>query len=206
MASHTGVCPHIETFEIAHAGADAHGVTPIGTGVPAQPAPRRAVATFAGNPFVGMNGASDPTLRYGLERRMTYGAARAGLRLREAESFRDARGACRDQDRISLGVKIVTAPGEILAALWPGAAVAARRFAALRADKSGAAFANLARLFPEKARSARREDETNARSFQQHAGRLAPIFCGMRLQTCSRFAMDLEVSLQADNRNLIIEG
>lgn len=126
MASDAGVCAHVETAEIAHPGADAHVVGPIGASVPAQPASRRAVAAFAGNAFVGMNGAGEPAGRHGLEGRMADRATRARLRLSDAESFRDARRTGSDQDRISFGVKIVSAPGDILAALGPSAAMAAR--------------------------------------------------------------------------------
>ena len=67
---------------------------------------------------------------------MTNRAAIARLRGRQGERLGHPRGARVDQDRIRSRVKILLHPGEILAALLAGPAVATGRFATDGSDKS----------------------------------------------------------------------
>ncbi len=49
MAGDAGIRAHVKAFQVAHAGADAGGVSPIGTRMAAEPGARGTVAAFAGN-------------------------------------------------------------------------------------------------------------------------------------------------------------
>lgn len=62
-------------------------------------------------------------------------ATRAGLRLGNPERFANSRGACIEQNGGCASVKIFLRPGNILAAFFPGAAMATRRVTTGGADK-----------------------------------------------------------------------
>ena len=161
----------VETAKIAHAGPDAGIVSPIFTSVASQPAAGGSVAALAGNPFIRVRGRGESSRRYRLKRRMADGAAgagpcrrRAALR-RDAEAFGDAFRTRVEQNRVSLGVIILLAPREILTAFFPGAAMAARRFAADRANEDTAAFPDLEWFFRvEKRRRRQNESAESSRS------------------------------------------
>src|SRR5215212_617649 len=75
VAGDTGIGAHVKAAQIAHPGADAGGVIPIGPGVSAQPGGSGAVAIFTGNRFGRIGGSGALRGGDGLERRMTDGAA-----------------------------------------------------------------------------------------------------------------------------------
>ena len=79
-----GICADVEIFQIAHAGADAGRISPIGPGMSAQPILRGAMATLARNRFARHRGRGALRDRDGVEGRVTSGAAGAGLRGCEA--------------------------------------------------------------------------------------------------------------------------
>jgi hypothetical protein len=118
-----------------------------------------------------------------LHRRMANCAAGARSRPGDSEAFRYSLRPRVQQDRKCLGVKILPAPGGVLAALGTGPTVAAGRFAADRSHKHPAALANLPRLFRGEATDGRCDKETDADDSQQHTKSLAPVFCRMRLQS-----------------------
>ena len=128
MAGDAGIGAHVEVAQIAHAGGHPRVVRPVRARVPAQPASGGAVAALARNAFVGMRGSGDPAGRDGLERRMTRGAARTRLCRPYSEVFGNSLRPRIEQDGMRLGVKILLAPGDVLAALRPGAAMAAGGF------------------------------------------------------------------------------
>lgn len=66
---------------------------------------------------------------------MTNGATRAGLRLRNSDSVADSSRTRVEKDRVSAGVKIFLRPGDVLAPLFAGAAVATGGFAANGANE-----------------------------------------------------------------------
>jgi hypothetical protein len=83
------------------------------------------MAALTRNSFIRMRGLLEPAGRDGLERRMANRAASARLRRLKAEAFRDPLRARIEQDRKRLGVKILLAPGDVLAPLFARAAVTA---------------------------------------------------------------------------------
>ena len=78
---------------------------------------------------------------------MTDGAARARLRLRDADRFTDASRPRVQQNCVGAGVKIFLRPSDVLAAFFAGAAVTTGRSTSNRADELGAGFESLRRLF-----------------------------------------------------------
>lgn len=123
VAGDAGVGADVKVAEIAHAGGDASIVGPVETRVSAQPATGGAMAGLTRNSFVRMCGLLEPAGRDGLERRMTDRATSARLRRRDTKAFRDPFRARIEQDRKRLGVKILLAPGDVLAPLGSRAAV-----------------------------------------------------------------------------------
>ena len=188
MAGDAGIGAHVEVAQIAHAGGHPRVVIPVGARVSAQPASGGAMAAFAGNAFVRMRGSGEPAGRDGLEGRMTRGAARARLCRRYSEALGDSLRARIEQDGMRLGVKVLLAPGDVLAALWAGAAMAARRFAADRSDKRTAAFTGLPWLSCAKTCDTRGKEEADTGDFGRHAKSFTPAFCKMRLQSECAFS------------------
>ena len=123
----------------------------------AQPRAGRAVACFARNAFVDVRSRREPGLGNGLERRMANRAARVGGRFAAADGLGDSRRACISQNNKRLGVKIFLRPGDVLAALFAGAAVATGRSTTDRSDELRAVFARLLYLFGRKCRAEREE-------------------------------------------------
>lgn len=68
---------------------------------------------------------------------MTNRAARTGLRLQRAERFTDSRRTRVEKNRVSASMKIFLRPGNVLAPLFAGAAVATGRLATNRTDELG---------------------------------------------------------------------
>src|SRR5947209_8459383 len=135
MTGDARVRARIKAAQIVHPSADSCRVRPIGSGMTAQPWFGCAVTIFAGNAFLGPHARAQSRGGKGLKWRMTHRAARARLRLGDPERFADSRGARIEQNGRRAGVKIFLRPDEILAALFPGAAMTTRRFAAGGADK-----------------------------------------------------------------------
>jgi len=70
-----------------------------------------------------MRGRGEPSGSDRLQGRVTNGATRARLRLRNPDCFADPGRARVEQNRVSAGMKIFLRPGDVLAALFAGAAV-----------------------------------------------------------------------------------
>ncbi len=181
MTSNARVCAHVEIAEIAHSSGDAGVVGPIRASVAAQPTPGGAVARLTRNAFVGLRGSSEPAGWDRLQWRMTNRAASARLRPCDSQAFCNPFGPRIEQNRIRLCVKILPAPGNILAPLRTGATVTAGGFAADRSHKRAAALTKLPRLFRRQIACAREKEKADRPSAQQHAKRLAPAFPKMPL-------------------------
>ena len=83
VACDARICAHIKTSQIADSGCNPRSVSPIFSGVPAQPPLCCAVTTFAGNAFIRVRGRREPRRRDRLDRLkwgMTDRAAAAVLR------------------------------------------------------------------------------------------------------------------------------
>ena len=94
---------------------------------------------------------------------MTNRAARARLRLRRAERFTDSRRARVEKNRVSASMKIFLRPGDVLAPLFAGAAVATGRLATNRTDEFARFIAR---------DSARGEKDQQKRQRSEHAAKL----------------------------------
>ena len=205
MAGDTGIGAHVEIAQIAHAGGHPCVVSPVGARVSAKPASGGPVAAFTGNTFVRMRGSGQPAGRDGLEWGMARSAARARLRRRYSEALGDSFRPRIEQDRMRLGVKILLAPGDVLAALRPGAAVAAGRFAADRSDKGAAAFTDLPRFSCEKTGQPRGEKEADADDSQQHAEKLSTGISENATANRMRILCPLRGQHEAENRHVTLK-
>ena len=147
VAGDARVRAHIEISQVMHAGGHARRVSPIGAGMAAQPRFGRAVATFTRHAFIGACSGCQASLSNRLKRRMTNGAARVRLRLRDADRFTDASRPRIQENGISACVKIFLRPSDVLAPFFAGAAVTTGRSASNRADEFGAGFWSLGWFF-----------------------------------------------------------
>lgn len=137
MAGDAGVGADVETFEVAQAGANAGGVGPIGAGVTAEPGAGSAVAAFAGDGLLRLDGGEALGGGDGLEGGVAGGAAGAGLGGGKGEGIGDALGAGVGEDGVAAGVEVALLPGDELAAFFAGAAVATGGAAIGGADEAG---------------------------------------------------------------------
>src|SRR5438067_4436247 len=100
------ICAQVKVPQVVHSGADARGVSPIGASVSAQPRFSRAVTTFARNAFIRTRGRGQSIRGDRLKRRMANGAARARLRLSNADSLADSGRARVEQNGVGPRMKI----------------------------------------------------------------------------------------------------
>ena len=84
---------------------------------------------------------------------MTNGAARARLRLRDAQGFTNPGRARVEENGVGASVKIFLRPGDVLAPLFASATVTTGRSTSNRADELGAGFRILRWLFGGDARA-----------------------------------------------------
>src|SRR6266545_8121892 len=138
MTRHAGVGANVEVFQIAHAGADAVFVTPIGARVRAEPILGGAVTAFTGNPFADARFLVQLTGPQGVEWRMTNRAPPALRRIADVQDSSDALRAGGFQRRVRPQVvKILRGPHRVLVPGVSRSAMATAGTAASRAEEFG---------------------------------------------------------------------
>ena len=106
---------------------------------------------------------------------MTNGAARARWRFANSNGFRDPRRTGIEQNGKSVRMKILTRPGDVLAALFTRPAVTTGRFAPNCADEKRAWFGRLFYFFDGGFSASRNYEEAKPLGLEsQHTARLTP--------------------------------
>jgi len=117
MTGHARVGPHIEIFQIAHAGGGTVSMRKVRPRVRAQPGFAGAMTAFAGNTRSVVNSRRSLCREEIVKRGMTGRASAIGRRRAERESFGHDLGATCGERRIGAGVKILPRPDDKLVAI-----------------------------------------------------------------------------------------